>query len=232
MTNPGGRTDRLASAYTYVGFTLTTVSPQRGLVGDLLRIQGTAFSTNAVVTIGAITVGVIQPTSTQLIVFAPSLPPGNVEVTVTNADGQRRTFPPGFTYEAVAISASPNPVKVQSPLTVTWEVPPGRSASDWIGLFRVGDPPGKEIWWQYTGALVRGTVTIAAPYLAGDYDFRYFPDEGYIEAGRSESVTVIPGAGDVSADAPSWIVAPRLPGSPLTRPGRGRGTWCATSRCG
>lgn len=224
VTNPGGQSDRLVRGYTYHGLTLTEVTPKRGLPGDVLRVHGTGFASNVVLTMGGVAARVVQPTSVVLTTLAPALPPGVAEVSVTNPDGQRRTLPQGFTYDAVSISANPNPVKTANPLTVTWAAPAGRPGADWVALYHLGAPNDDTyVWWQYTGGLMQATVTILAPGLPGNYEFRYFADDGHVDAARSAVVIVIPAAADAQADAPSWIVAPRLPGSPLTRPGRGRG---------
>ena len=223
VTNPGGRTSRLANAYTYVGFTLNAVSPARGLPGDVLRIHGSGFSTSIALTIGGVEARVIQPMGTELMTFAPALPPGVVEVSVTNPGGHRRTLPQGFTFDAVAISASPNPVKTASNLSVTWSAPAPRPGADWVALYQLGAPNDDSyVWWQYTAGLTQATVTILAPGLPGNFEFRYFADDGYVDAARSAVVTVI--AADASqGDAPSWSASRRSPAFPLKRPGRGRG---------
>jgi hypothetical protein len=223
VTNPGGRTERLAGAYTYVGFALISVSPLHGLPGDVLRINGTGFSTNIVLTIGGADARVIQPTGTQFLTLAPPLPPGVVDVSVTNPNGQRRTLPQGFRFDGVTVSASPSTVKVGGGLSVTWGAPAGRPGSDWIGLYRVGAPNDDTYtWWQYTAGVTQATVAVPVPSQPGNYEFRYFVDEGYIDAARSGVVTVIPAAGDATAAAFPWTAALEPPAFPLIRPGRGR----------
>jgi hypothetical protein len=233
VTKPGGRTERIAGAYTFVGFTLTSVTPARGLAGDVLRINGTGFSANIVLSFGGTDARVIQPTGTQILTLAPSLPPGVVEVSVTNPNGQRRVLPQGFRFDAVSISASPAIVKVGGGLSVTWGAPAGRPGGDWVGLYRVGSPNDDSyLWWQYTGAVAQATVAVPVPGQPGDYEFRYFADDGYVDAARSGVVTVIPAGAGPQADGLSSTAAPPSPAFPLKRPGPGRGRWCAMNRCG
>jgi len=194
------------SSVTGVGLALTGVSPQRGLPGDLLRIVGYGFNAGTGLTIGGADTHVIQRTSTVLTAFAPSMPSGSVDVTVANSNGERKTLPQAFTFDTVAISASPTAVAAGGPLNVTFGAPSGRSAWDWVGLFRAGDVNENYLWFEYTGGSTQGTITIPAPTPPGDYQFRYFADDGYIDAARSGLVTV--------TDAPTV---------PLRRLGRGRG---------
>jgi hypothetical protein len=217
VTNPSGQSGRLTSAYTYSGFSVTAVTPKRGLTGDVLRILGTGFSTNAAVTIDGMTVGTIQPTSTQLMIIAPARPPGPVEITVTNPDGRRGALPQSFTYETVALSASPATVKAASQLSVTWGAPPGRPGADWVALYLVDTPNNDSyVWWQYTSGRTQATVTLIAPGMPGDYEFRYFADDGYVDAARSGIVTVIPPAG-APADARTSSAGLPSPAFPLIR---------------
>lgn len=187
VTNPSGRTARLANAYTYVGFTLNAVSPPRGLTGDVLRVHGSGFSTSIALTIGGVEARVIQPTGSEFMTLVPALPPGLAEVSVTNPNGQRRTLTQGFTVDTVSLFANPNPVKAASPLSVTWAAPAGRPGADWVALYHLGAPNDDTyVWWQYTSGLTQATVTIVAPGLPGSYEFRYFADDGLLTRREAE----------------------------------------------
>jgi hypothetical protein len=223
VTNPGGRSSRLAGAFTYFGLLLTDIVPTRGLPGDVLRIRGAAFSAGAVLTIGGVASAVIARTGTELTALAPFLPPGIVEVAVTNPSGERRTLSGGFTVEAVAISASPSTVTIGDPLSVSYEAPNQRLPTDWVGLFRFGDPNENLLWYEYTGGASRKTITIPAPDPPGDYEFRYLADDGYIDAARTGVVRVIRAGANALGTASSRGPATRPPAFPLIRPGRGRG---------
>jgi hypothetical protein len=77
-------------------------------------------------------------------------------------------------------------------LSVSWTAPDGRSALDWIAFLKVGDSSMNydSGWWDYTKGATSGTFTLRAPIHPGDYEFRYLPDDGYIDAARSNTVTV------------------------------------------
>lgn len=47
-------------------------------------------------------------------------------------------------------------------------------------------------WWQYTDGASSGTLTLDAPTTPGQYEFRYFPDDGFVVAVGSAPVTVTP----------------------------------------
>jgi hypothetical protein len=88
------------------------------------------------------------------------------------------------------LTASPNTVARGAPLTVSWTAPAGRPVTDWIGLYKVGDPNHLYLWWQYTGGTTSGSATLPAPNAAGSYEFRYLRNNGYIGAATSNTVTV------------------------------------------
>ena len=89
------------------------------------------------------------------------------------------------------VTASTNTVAPGGPLSVSWTASTG-GASDWIGLIRVGDPNNDNGWWDYTGGKTSGTFTLSAPTQAGQYEFRYLPNDGYVDVARSGLVTVGP----------------------------------------
>jgi hypothetical protein len=63
---------------------------------------------------------------------------------------------------------------------------------DWIALLKVGDSSRNydSGWWDYTKGAASGTFTLSAPIQPGDYEFRYLPDDGYIDVARSTPVKV------------------------------------------
>src|SRR4051812_8394159 len=48
-------------------------------------------------------------------------------------------------------------------LSVSWTAPAGSSTTDWLGLYRAGEPNGSYGWWSYTGGATSGTRTLTAP---------------------------------------------------------------------
>lgn len=99
------------------------------------------------------------------------------------------TFPGMQFY--VLDSVFPKRAKSGDPITVTWTSYAGHSAVDWIGLYPVGASNSKVASRQYTGAIifgarevyalpetVSGLMTFTAPTRTGQYEFRYFFNDG------------------------------------------------------
>src|SRR5262249_9193701 len=86
-----------------------------------------------------------------------------------------------FTVSGGAYTLTVTPTSVQSgaQVTLTWSAPPGRPATHWIGLYSVGAPDTSFLWWQYTNGARAGKVTVTMPGRAGQYEFRYFVEDGY-----------------------------------------------------
>jgi hypothetical protein len=88
-------------------------------------------------------------------------------------------------------SVFPKRVKSGDPITVAWTSYAGHSAIDWIGLYPVGASNSSVVSRQYTGAIifgarevyalpetVSGLMTFTAPATTGQYEFRYFFNDG------------------------------------------------------
>ncbi|MGH2670950.1 MAG: Ig-like domain-containing protein, partial [bacterium] len=111
-----------------------------------------------------------------------------VTVTVANA--------PTATY---TVTVTPSTVAAGGTLTVRWTAPSGTSASDWLGLYRVGEPATAYTWWTYTGGTASGDITLTAPAPPGSYELRYLLNDGYTEAATSGTVTVTSATSDTTA---------------------------------
>jgi glucose/arabinose dehydrogenase len=92
--------------------------------------------------------------------------------------------------QTFSLSVNPGTANPGQTLTVTWTAPSGRPANDWIGLYKVGDPETSFISWQYTGGAPSGSTTYIAPSQPGQYEFRYFTNNGYSRVATSNTVTV------------------------------------------
>jgi hypothetical protein len=76
---------------------------------------------------------------------------------------------------------------------VSWNLNGSRlpTSTDWVALFRVGDPhTGTRQWWAYTGGTASGTKTLTAPSATGNYEFRLFARNSYTLLATSAPVTV------------------------------------------
>ena len=197
--------------------TVTSVTPNSGSSHTLLTIAGTGFKPGALVSLGGINaISVTTYSDSVISATAPMHSAGTVDVVVTNPGGERVTLTRGFSYldlppPGTAITASlsvtPTTVPFGGQLRVTWTR--NRSGfDDWIGLFRVGDANMAYLGYQYTAGGASGTQTWMAPAVPGQYEFRYLPDDGYVDVARSEPITVAAGASAAGAGS-------------LTVPGRG-----------
>jgi hypothetical protein len=181
------------SAPTFVAaFRVEAISPTTGLVGDSLLVAGSGFTQGATVTLDGIAAAVSLVTGAGLRATAPSHAVGVVDVVVTNPDGQTATLARAFTYDVVSLVASPTAAAAGTPLTVSWTAPKGRSAADWIALFKVGIPNSNydDDRWQYTRGAITGTYTVNAPSAPGDYEFRYLLNDDDTDVARSRPITV------------------------------------------
>jgi hypothetical protein len=100
------------------------------------------------------------------------------------------------------LNASPSPVSPGGNLTVTWSAPAGSSPTDWIGLFAVGAADSPSIRWRYTNGATSGSFNDTAPSAPGQYEYRYFLNDGYALATKSSVVTVgigVPGTHTLTA---------------------------------
>jgi hypothetical protein len=194
--SPSGPTRPTDGPAVPAALTVSEISPNTGstLGVALVRILGTGFQVGATVTLDGDATSVTVVSSTAITATAPAHAAGTVDVVVTNPGGQSGRLTEGFTYvvdQPYALTPSLNTVTPGSPLSVSWTAPRG-GASDWIGLFKVGDPNTnyEEHWWKYTEGAISGTLTLAAPTQPGQYEFRYLLDDGFDETVRSSAVTV------------------------------------------
>jgi hypothetical protein len=178
-----------------LGLTVNAISPAVGVIGDVVRVTGTGFAAGSTVTLGGEPARVTSTSFGFIVAIAPAHPVGEVDVTVTNQDGERATLARGYAYDVVTLKASTDTIAAGGePLTVSWTAPRGRPLWDWIALIKVGASTGtySEGWWDYTKGAASGAMTFRAPVEPGRYEFRYMVDDGFTEAARSGPVTVTP----------------------------------------
>lgn len=79
---------------------LKNVAPGNGSAGTTVTLQGTGFATGASVAFGGVAAtNVVVSSSTRVSAAVPAHAAGDVDVVVTNADGQSATLRSGFTYK-------------------------------------------------------------------------------------------------------------------------------------
>ena len=85
-------------------------------------------------------------------------------------------------------------------ITVSYTGAPG-NATDWIGLYDVGDTQGYIIDWQYTEGTPEGTLDFYAPEEPGNYVFRFFPNDTFDIIAESNPIAVL----DVETTNPEFV---------------------------
>ena len=182
----------------------------------------------------------------QLQAGSPAIDAG-VSLSLVSTDILGITRPQGLAYDLGAyefsgrantytITRNLATVAARADITASWTVTPGSGQPfDWIGLVIAGDAPENYIAtdgegntaWTYTNAVDTGTFTIAAPLIAGTYEFLYCVNDGFACPARSPTFTVttssantytitrnlatVAARADITA---SWMVTPG-PGQPL-----------------
>jgi hypothetical protein len=101
-----------------------------------------------------------------------------------------------------SLTVTPTSVASGSNLTVSWQAPAGSSATDWVGLFLIGSSDESFLWWAYTNGTTAGSVTFTVPKIAGQCEIRYYLNNGYTLAARSQAITV------TASDTPPLPPAP------------------------
>ena len=117
---------------------------------------------------------------------------GSAEITVFTSE------PGGGTSNSIVLPIVPPPSITVDPATVA----PGGSvtmtlqngfggATDWLSWVSVGSPDTSNLQWRYVGSGIETrTWTINVPTTEGQYEFRYYLDNGYVRKATSPTVTV------------------------------------------
>ena len=189
VANPDGRSGSLNGSLMFAPLAILSVSPRVAFGGTQVTIGGAGFLAGATVTIGGAVATVLSVTPTAISATFPPGVAGAADVVVTNPDGQSATLPGAFTALVVSLTASPAEVAPGGQVTVRWSAPGRENTLDWIGLYRVGTGNLDYGWWEYV-ANGSGTFVLTAPAVPGEYEFRYLVDDGFVDAARSNRVTV------------------------------------------
>ena len=192
VTNPGGETVTLAGAFTYVPLTVTSLETPIGFAGIRLRMLGSGFLPATSVTFGSVPANTTAVTNASMLVTIPIHAIGTVEVVATNPGGERATLVGGFTYaippvlnlDRTTVMAG-GLVNVSWTATTTWGL-------DWVGLYKAGDRNEDWLKYFYTGGHTSCNTPVTMPAEPGQYEFRYLPNDSYVDIAKSNPVTVTP----------------------------------------
>jgi hypothetical protein len=93
----------------------------------------------------------------------------------------------GSTY---SVTAAPTSAAPGGQVTATWTAPAGTSTLDWIGLFPVG--AASHLWtsYVYTNGTPAGSSVFTMPSTPGQYEFRYYLNDGNFLVATSQTITV------------------------------------------
>src|SRR5687768_12185023 len=103
-----------------------------------------------------------------------------------------------------SLSATPANVSRGSTTTVSWTAPGGSSATDWIGLFKVGGGAGLYSY-VYTNGATSGSAPFGIPDELGTFEFRYFLNNTNNQVAASNPVTVANSSFTVNVDPDSTV---------------------------
>lgn len=139
----------------------------------------------------------------------------------------------GASTSTYTLTATPGTVSAGGTINIAWTAPTGRPPTDWIGLYRIGDPNTTYLWWVYTNGATSGNSSVAAPAQAGQYEFRYLPNDGFTDVARSNPVTVSASSGFTLTASPASVAAGNAMNISWTASG-GRSSldWIALYRAG
>ncbi|MEW5848702.1 MAG: IPT/TIG domain-containing protein [Myxococcota bacterium] len=151
VTNQDGQSSTLGNAFSYVTApppTITSVSPDSALTVDttLVTVTGSNFTSTTVVSVDGVDVDTVVISAFEASATFPPHAAGDVDVTVTNGDGQSAVLPGGFTY----INPPPTVDSVNPAVA-----PPSGNTS--VVVSGSGFLPGADV---YFGGLLAGSTTL------------------------------------------------------------------------
>ena len=81
-------------------------------------------------------------------------------------------------------------------------------ATDWIAFADASAPNTSSIIWTYAGAgVTTRTWTVTTPITGGPFEFRLFPNDGYIRAATSPGITILAPVPVITSLDPSGALA-------------------------
>jgi uncharacterized protein YegP (UPF0339 family) len=212
---------------------LTVGNAGAGTLIGSASVSGTGFSL-----VGASTYSLgAGETSVVTVRFAPvGIGPVSGSLSLTGGDGATVPLTGTGATAGPALEVSETSVRLGGSVQVTVSGGPGNRA-DWVALARVGSALTANLDWKYlsgtrtqpTAGMTFAELTFAIPQTAGQYEFRFFANNGYTLLATSPTVVT---------RAPTLTVSGTSvpPGSPVqvtvTDGPAYRGDWVVLARVG
>lgn len=227
----------LSFAPTPVGTTADlTVNVQNAGAGTLVgsaSVTGAGFSL-----VGASTYS-LGPGATSVLTvrFAPSsAAPASGTLTLTGGAGASVPLSGTGTAAAPSVAVSATSVPLNGTITVTVSGGPGNRA-DWVAMALVGSAPNVNLGWKYLSGtqtqpptgLTFAQLTFTIPQTQGQYEFRFFANNGFTLLAKSPVVSTLPSTVTVSATsvAPGASIQVTIADGPAYR-----ADWVALAKVG
>ena len=196
--------------------TLSSVSPTSAIAGSAaftLTATGSNFTANSVVRVNGSprTTTFVSPTQVTAAILASDIAtPGTPSITVfTPAPGGGTSGGQTLTVLGPSLTVNTTSVVPGGAATATLTNSPGGS-TDWLTLAQVGTADTSYLQWVYVGAgATSRTWTVAMPTTPGQYEFRFYPNNGFVRAATSPAVTVVTinSTPSITSLSPSSVVA-------------------------
>ncbi len=169
--------------------------------------------------------------------FAPlTAGPSTGTLALTGAGGANVPLSGTGTAPAPIVTVSATSVRLGGSVTVTVSGGPGNRA-DWVAMAQVGSALNVNLGWKYLSGtqtqpptgLTFAELTFTIPQTAGQYEFRFFANNGYTLLAKSPVVTTLPPTVTVSATsaAPGASIQVTVADGPAYR-----GDWVALAKAG
>ena len=172
--------------------------------GFTLTVTGSDFVRSSVVRINGVNRPTVYVGSTSL---TAAIPASDLATSATSLQVDVFTPSPGgglsgaatLTLTQPSLSVSATTVASGGQVTATLTNGAG-GAQDWLALATVGASNQSYLQWIYVGAgVTTRTWTVTLPIGEGTYEFRFFPNNGFVRAATSPTVTVLTPTLTVSA---------------------------------
>ena len=177
--------------------TLSGISPSTAIAGTsafTLTATGTNFTTNSVVRVNGSprTTSFVSATQVTAAILASDIAAaGTASITVvTPAPGGGTSGAQPLTVLGPSLTVNATSVAPGGTATATLTNSSGGS-TDWLTLAQVGATDTSYLQWVYVGAgLSTRTWIVTMPTTLGQYEFRFYPNNGFVRAATSPAVTV------------------------------------------